>query len=265
MSLNIPILEYHDLGHECDGEKTFHSPYVLAPEKFHHHLQWLKDNGYETVSCDDFVAGRVNPKSVIITFDDGHISAYTQALPILQLFEYQATFFLVSRFVGQDNYLNRKHIREMQEAGMRFESHSMTHPYLLTLGRKVMEKEIRESKLEIEQITGDSVHHFCIPYGFYNRELLHCIKDAGYQTAITEKIGYASPKVQSFHILPRFTIKKHITQQDFIHIMCRQYHRMLSFYLFEITLHWAKKILGFNGYMKLKTFITRCIAVSSVS
>lgn len=255
MTVQIPILEYHDLGREYEGKQTFHSPYVIDPLKFHAHLQWLRNNNFETVSCDDLLAGRVTDKSVILTFDDGHISSFSEALPILRKFDFQATFFLVAQFIGRENYLSAEHIQEMHQAGMHFESHSLTHPYLLTLESDALAWEIRQSKHEIEQITGRAVHHFCIPYGFYNRELLQCVRDAGYKSAVTEKIGYAAPSSKPFTVLPRFTVKKQITLDDFTYIMRRQRSRMVSRYLVENTLHGAKKILGFKGYMRLKSLL----------
>ena len=95
----------------------------------------------------------------------------------------------------------------MHNQGMKFESHSLTHPYLLSLTDDELNKELQKSKEEIEKITKSKVAHFSVPYGFYNKRLADCIRDAGYSSLVTEDIGYYRNKLESFHILPRFTVK----------------------------------------------------------
>ena len=257
MGSSIPILEYHDLGRESGEEQSFHSPYVLDPQKFHDQLKWLQENGFQSISIDDLFGDAITDKSVVLTFDDGHISNYEYALPLLREFHFQATFFLVVQFIGREGYLTIEHIQKMQEAGMHFESHSLTHPYLLELNKEAMEFEISESKVRIEKIVKKKVNHFCIPYGFYNKELFQCVISAGYKSVVTEKMGYYCPNQRPFKVLPRFTMKAKMTQSDFVHIMCQRRTRMVSRYLVESALHLAKKIFGFKGYMRLKSLIAR--------
>ncbi len=253
----IPILEYHDLIKEFRDKSSFHSPYVLDPQKFYDQLKWLKENSFKTISVDDLFNNRIIEKAVILTFDDGHISNYECALPLLQEFGFQATFFLVAQFIGQENYLTVEHIQEMQKAGMHFESHSLTHPYLLALSRKVMVREITESKAVIEKIVNKNINHFCIPYGFYNKDLIQYAKNAGYKSVVTEKMGYYSPNMNSFKVLPRFTMKAKMNQNEFVHIMTQQRNKMIPQYCVENVLYLAKKVLGFKGYMRIKSLIAQ--------
>lgn len=253
----IPILEYHDLSAEPWDKSSFHSPYVLDPQKFYDQLKWLQKNSFQAISIDDLFSDRIIEKSVILTFDDGHISNYECALPLLQEFDFQATFFLIAQFIGEKNYLNIEHIQEMQAAGMHFESHSLTHPYLLTLGRKAMTREISESRLVIEKIVKKNINHFCIPYGFYNKDLIQCVKNVGYKSVLTEKMGYYSHDCRPFKVLPRFTMKAKMKQNEFVHIMTQQRNKMVSQYLIENVLYLAKKVLGFKGYMRIKSLIAK--------
>lgn len=265
----IPILEYHDLGLKSGEKKTFHSPYILEPKKFHNHLQWLQEHLFQTISIDDLFDDIIRNKSVILTFDDGHVSSYEYALPLLREFNFQATFFLVAQFIGRKNYLTIEQIQEMQEAGMRFESHSLTHPYLLSLDKGAMAYEVSESKAVIESIVKQTVNHFCIPYGFYNKELFKCVADAGYKSVVTERMSYYGHNQSPFKVLPRFTIKANIAPNDFVNIMGQHRSKMASRYFVECILHGTKKILGFKGYMRLKSLIVqsakqrkRCVAKS---
>ena len=120
-----------------------------------------------------------------------------------------------------------------------------------------MDFEISESKVLIEKLIKKKVSHFCIPYGFYNKELFQSVENAGYKSVVTEKMGYYSPSQKSFKVLPRFTVKAKINQNDFIKIVCQQRSKMVPQYLTESALHGAKKILGFKGYMRLKSLIVQ--------
>lgn len=257
MAISIPILEYHDLVAKKEEERSFHTPYVLDLQKFHDQMQWLHKNGFQTISIGDLFNGNIKGKSIILTFDDGHISNYEHALPLLRAFDFQATFFIVAEFVGRENYLTIKHIHEMQAAGMHFESHSLTHSYLLPLDRKAMAFEISQSKVVIEEILNRTVNHFCIPYGFYNKALLKCVKDAGYKSAVTERNGYYCTNRRLFKVLPRFTMKAQMTHRDFVHIVCQHRSKMIPRYLVESALDLLKKTLGFRCYMRLKSLIVQ--------
>ncbi|MDY6824166.1 MAG: polysaccharide deacetylase family protein [Thermodesulfobacteriota bacterium] len=257
----IPILEYHDISEKPENTQSFHSPYVLSIHTFYDQLKWLYQNRFQTISIDDlFTNHNINNKSIIITFDDGHISNYEYAFPILKKFNFQATFFLVADFIGRENYLTVEHIREMASASMHFESHSLTHSYLIAMEKKAIAFEITQSKKAIENITGIRPRHFCIPYGFYNKTLLQFIKNAGYESAVTERVGYYFSNNKPFKVLPRFTIKTKMKQHEFIYIINRRRLKMMPRYCAENFLFVTKKILGFKKYIQLKSFILRFLS-----
>ena len=70
------------------------------PEGFGRKLRHLADNGYRTLSVDEYVAviqGRVKPpeRAVLLTFDDGRGSVWTIAAPLLRRHGMRAVVFLV--------------------------------------------------------------------------------------------------------------------------------------------------------------------------
>src|SRR6476659_6095369 len=67
----LPAFHFHDVTREW-----------LEPR-----LQFLVDNGYKTVTCDEIagiVAGRarIEPRSIALTFDDAWESVHSVALPL---------------------------------------------------------------------------------------------------------------------------------------------------------------------------------------
>jgi peptidoglycan/xylan/chitin deacetylase (PgdA/CDA1 family) len=94
-----------------------------------------------------------NNKAVILTFDDGYKSQYTNAKPILDKYGYKATFYIVCNYVGngdgQDHpnaRMSWEDITALSNEGYDIGSHSMSHPNLDLLSEKGMEYEIGGSK-----------------------------------------------------------------------------------------------------------------------
>ncbi len=79
---DLYILMYHNFVAETDGQLT---PWTLTQSRFRQDLQWLVDQGYSFVLPGDLAAGKpLPPKAVMLTFDDGYVSNYTIAYPLLQ-------------------------------------------------------------------------------------------------------------------------------------------------------------------------------------
>ena len=94
-----------------------------------------------------------NDKAVILTFDDGYKSQYTNAKPILDKYGYKATFYIVCNYVGngdgQDNpnaRMSWEDITALKNDGYYIGSHSMSHADLEFLSENGLEYEIGGSK-----------------------------------------------------------------------------------------------------------------------
>ena len=135
------ILSYHEI---ADKSQTLDSTYAVTPENFNQQIHWLMDNGYHFINVDDILNyrkhGKALPeKAVLITFDDGYRSVYTNAYPILKKYKIPSVIALVGSwllkedkvdFAGQiiprNEFLNQKEIKEMVSSGL-VEVASHTH------------------------------------------------------------------------------------------------------------------------------------------
>lgn len=82
---------------------------MVSPEQFEAQIRALSEAGYTGVSFDELQAyvlrGEPLPKKpVVITFDDGYLSNYTLAYPILQKYGMKATIFSIGVSFGKDHY-----------------------------------------------------------------------------------------------------------------------------------------------------------------
>jgi peptidoglycan/xylan/chitin deacetylase (PgdA/CDA1 family) len=87
-----------------------------------------------------------NNKAVILTFDDGLKSQYTNAKPILDKYGYKATFDIICNDVGTTGSLSWKDITALYNDGNDIGSHTMNHKDLSKLSKKTVNFEVGKSK-----------------------------------------------------------------------------------------------------------------------
>jgi peptidoglycan/xylan/chitin deacetylase (PgdA/CDA1 family) len=85
-------------------------------------------------------------KLAIITFDDGKKGQVTNAKPILDGYNYTATFSIICNNVSKSGHLNWNDIVQLEKEGYDIASHSMNHIKLEDVPKNISEYEISESK-----------------------------------------------------------------------------------------------------------------------
>ncbi len=204
-NFEVPILMYHYI-RDASGEDELGRNLSVDPKTFDAQMAWLKENDFESVKLSDLAdmerteLSKVNGeggKPVVITFDDGYLDAYTEAFPVLKKYGFTGTFFIITNFIGKDNYMNSDQIAALRKAGMEIGSHTLTHPDLTDLESADVRRQLTESK--------DDTNVFCYPAGRYNDRVKDLVKEAGYVAAVTTKSGVATEDTKLFD-LPRLRI-----------------------------------------------------------
>ncbi|MBI2263309.1 polysaccharide deacetylase family protein [Candidatus Berkelbacteria bacterium] len=197
-----PILMYHYIRDYQNLDDKIGVNLSVSPANLEKQLQELQKENYQTIN---FIALK-NPESlpakpIILTFDDGYRDAYATAFPLLKKYGFKATFYVVSGFVGRNDYLTKEEILKMAGAGMNIGSHTISHPDLTKLTPEKARKEILESKARTKE-WGIEALDFAYPAGKYNEEVTKMVKEAGYQSAVTTQPGTAKD-TNDFFQLPR--------------------------------------------------------------
>ncbi|QDU33154.1 Poly-beta-1,6-N-acetyl-D-glucosamine N-deacetylase precursor [Poriferisphaera corsica] len=120
----IPLLVYH---HFCETEAGVVSGATRTIANFKIDMQYLKEQGYTAVSYQDVMnhydqGTPLPPKPYVMRFDDGYLSNYTLAFPVMQQYNAKATICVIGVHVGKSkNVIPRftwAQAREMINTGL---------------------------------------------------------------------------------------------------------------------------------------------------
>lgn len=208
---SFPILMYHELG---DGPNSL---YVRESE-FREQMKYLKDNNYRVVTLAEAERMLQNQESmdkvVALTFDDGYLSFYTVAWPILHEYDFHATVFVITYYAYLPGYLNWEQISTLEADWNEIGSHSVNHPSLSRVSKSQLQEEVAGSKQYTESYLHVPCESFCYPGGNYNNAVVQAVRDAGYKWAVTTKYGRASSK-DDINLIPRIRIPRGMSLNAF--------------------------------------------------
>ena len=188
----VPVLSYYRLS------KNKPSKMAITRDDFKAQMKYLKDNDYHVITLDQLLGfidyqEQIPEKSVAITFDDGWISIYDIAVPILKEYGFPATIFIYTDFVGGGKAMSWKHIKELSEAGFDIQCQTKTHRNLTVLKNKEsfkqyfnsLEMEISYPKKLIKEKLNKECNCLAYPYGKTNNLVIAMLKKHGYRAAFT--------------------------------------------------------------------------------
>ena len=229
MNKNAAVIAlcYHNIE---DGSKM--KALTIPVAEFEKEMAAIKSNGFSVIPMQDFLAWRRGDKNIpnkccIITIDDGWVSAYENAWPILKKFGYPFTLFIYINYVNSGGKsMTWDQLAEMRDAGVDIESHTYSHSDLKKPGALVdkkaadgirkdiatlgpdgwLRKEIIGSKEVLEKQLGIKVNVFAYPFGIYSPKALEIVKEAGYEAAFTvygQQLHPSSPK----ELLGRYAVE----------------------------------------------------------
>jgi len=214
--VRVSVLGYHDFS-ETQPETAMR----IRTSKFRKQMETIRQLGIQVISLDEFAAWKrgekeIPEKSILLTFDDGWKSVYTEAFPILKEFGYPYTLYLYKNYVdGGGKALTTPMIQEMIRSGATIGSHSVSHPYPITVKsyRKkgadpydaYLRKEMGESKRFLESKFKVKVSSYSYPGGFFTDEMLPLGKEFGYAHLFTVLPGKVKRSLPD-ETLPRYMI-----------------------------------------------------------
>jgi peptidoglycan/xylan/chitin deacetylase (PgdA/CDA1 family) len=183
--VEAPILMYH----RVDPEKpTTHFSYNVHPEEFAAQMQLLSDLGYHTITASQLVeairqGAQLPPRPIVITFDDGNITDYQYAFPIMQAHGFFGVSYVVANRLGADGFTGGSELEEMIAAGWEVGSHGYTHADL-TVDHSKAYGEINGSRERIYDVIEINVDTFAYPFGAIDPYIGDRTRKWGYSAAM---------------------------------------------------------------------------------
>ena len=147
-------------------------------------------------------------RKILFTVDDGLLSFYKNAWPILREKEIPFILFVNTREVGTYNYMNWEQILELYNSkNVEIGNHSHSHEYLVDEDFDVIKKDIEKSIEIFKNKLGKNSEFFSYPFGEYSLEFKKIIKSLGFKYAFGQHSGVID-ETKDFWELPRFPINE---------------------------------------------------------
>jgi peptidoglycan/xylan/chitin deacetylase (PgdA/CDA1 family) len=223
---SVPILMYHYISVPPDGSDRYRLSLSVTPANFDAQMAYLKQAGYHAITLYDLYAylaqGKALPdRPVILTFDDGYVDAFTQAMPILHKYGFVGTIFVLTGPAdrgGAGEHLTWEQIAAMSTTGMDIELHSREHFDLRNRPNDFLIHQIAGGKESLEAHINRPVRWFAYPSGRYDAAVVRVLKSDGFWGAATTQDG-RTHTASGFFDLQRVRISGSYTLDTFIKVV----------------------------------------------
>lgn len=196
----VAVLCYHNIATLEEIEKfPEEKDWLIDVNNFEEQLKYLAEHHYKTLTTDEFLRWKKGEislpyKSVLITFDDGFLSNYQYAFPLLKKYSMNATVFLIGQYMGEGSkewdgnvkeYLTKDIIKKCQEEypNIEFASHSLGLHYQGSIEEKTVEEMTQDLNDFKNQIVPTKVYAY--PFGAKNDKIKQALYNNHYQLAFT--------------------------------------------------------------------------------
>jgi peptidoglycan/xylan/chitin deacetylase (PgdA/CDA1 family) len=205
----VPILMYHVVAGAPAGA-PFPGLYV-TPHDFAAQIDGLARAGFHGVTLDQVRAawrgvGRLPKRAVVVTFDNGYRSQYSEALPVLRRVGWVADENLqLQGLPPTEGGLTVHEVRGLVAAGWELDTQGWSHADLTTLQPRQLRYQVAFARRRIRSLYGVRADWFCYPSGRYNPTVIAAVRAAGYMGATTVVPGWARADDDPF-TLPRLRV-----------------------------------------------------------
>ena len=201
----VPILMYHVIAPPPAGA-PFPGLYV-PPEEFAEQMHALAGAGWHAVTMDQMASNwrRGTPlppgKPIVVSFDNGYQSQYTQALPVLRSLGWVGVENIqLSGLPPSQGGFGAGQVQGLIDAGWELDTQGFSHADLVKLSAAGLHHEVAEARTVLQQRYHVPVNWFCYPSGHYDATVIAAVRSAGYAGSTTVVPGWAHPADDSYRL-----------------------------------------------------------------
>jgi peptidoglycan/xylan/chitin deacetylase (PgdA/CDA1 family) len=206
----VPILMYHVINNPPPGA-AFPGLYVPADE-FAAQMRALKAGGWHAVTLNQLRANWTSGaplgagRPVVLTFDNGYTSQYTNALPVLKQLGWVGDENLqLAGLPPSQGGLTDAQVRGLIAAGWELDTQGISHADLIATDPAQLNYQVATARQILRSRYGVPVNWFCYPSGHYNQTVIDAVRAAGFVGSTTVVPGWASPQNDPYR-LPRLRV-----------------------------------------------------------
>ena len=178
---------------------------------FKEQIKIIQNEGIRFIHPESFkenLSQNKKERKILLTIDDGLLSFYQNAWPILKEKKIPFILFINTREVGSFNYMNWDQILELHNADhVEIGNHSHSHEYLVDESPKIIKDDILKSIEIFNEKLGRNSNFFSYPFGEYSLEFKKIIKELGFDYAFGQHSGVID-ETKDLWELPRFPINE---------------------------------------------------------
>ncbi|MDR2648240.1 MAG: polysaccharide deacetylase family protein [Clostridiales bacterium] len=236
----LAVLLYHHFIPEADKTVYLNNGLVMPVESFAWQMKYLYENQYHTVTSNELRAflyekKALPPKSVMLTFDDGYMSNYLLAYPILKQYRFTAVLFAITGSVqtkDQEYHSDQMDMLswvQMAAGSDIFEYASHTNALHTPVNGKTGFVSAPLDEVQADLIRSqrriNNKKLFAYPLGQYNSQTIDILRNNGVDMAFTVNKGYVSQNSDPL-LLNRVTVYSSFDIKTFESVVtCRYKYR----------------------------------------
>ena len=215
MTQRVITLLYHDVINGDDSDISGFSganpaEYKLTVDEFASHLQAInRALAGPVISPDDIGGQTFAIPPVLLSFDDGGVSAYEHIAPMLESYGWRGCFFITTDRVDTPAFVSHNQIKELHQRGHAIGSHSCSHPKKISeCSKEDLLDEWQRSLAVLSEIIGERVTVASVPGGFYSRQIAETAAKSGIKTLFTSEPVQRIVYVDGCAVIGRFSVKR---------------------------------------------------------
>jgi peptidoglycan/xylan/chitin deacetylase (PgdA/CDA1 family) len=196
--------------------------------------------------------GRLNQRpKVLITFDDGWAGSIDEAGPILGAAGARAIVFVTTSLIGHPLFASELMLRELPTSVFEIGAHTATHPFLAECTTEQIQRELQDSKSELEDILGRPVETMSVPNGSLDERVLRIAADCGYSFVFTSET-VVNDAADNHGVLGRMAVRS-TTRTETIQRWCDG--EIQGAGLTRKALQLSRQVLGPDRYRQLRSWL----------
>ncbi len=211
--MNAITMLYHDVVEAGEEDASGFpgsgaAPYKLERRKFDSHIEAIAEAiGQPPKRVTDLPDDTVAARPLLLTFDDGGVSAVTHTADRLEKHGWRGHFLVTVDFIGTHGFLTADDIRDLHRRGHVIGTHSCSHPDTMSWRpwRQLVEEWDRSVQV-LSEVIGEPVTVGSVPGGYYSKVVARSAARAGVKVLFTSEPITRSHTVAGCVVLGRYTI-----------------------------------------------------------